>query len=314
VQAIERFVETKRLDLVKFEKGQRKDDVAQEYLAAFAGEEGVLFVGKAQEKAGVFRAEKRRNADDGSTYPRIDRSTTPVNHYYFYILDRDFGPLLIKVCSCFPYAIKVRLNGHEWLTRQLTQRGIAYEPLDNGIRSTEAAARVQRIASTLDAPKIDAVFRTWLRRLPHPFTAAHRVGDHRVLALMQALCLFALSPVGFRHRDVRTHLAQLFAAISISTRPVTPHTTCAVCGYTDSSNGSRAATAIGSPNSAPAWRCSRCASTPRLPPRRVAATRRYTPRLPSLRAPRRRARQTPRRGTPCCLTHLTQVLTSPSPL
>ena len=35
------------------------------------------------------------------------------------------------------------------------------------------------------------------------------IGDRRVLALMQALCLFALSPTGFRHRDVRTHIAQL---------------------------------------------------------------------------------------------------------
>ena len=55
VDAIERFVETEGLDLVTFEKGQRKDDVAQEYLASFEGDEGVLFVGKAQEKASVFR-------------------------------------------------------------------------------------------------------------------------------------------------------------------------------------------------------------------------------------------------------------------
>src|SRR5437870_2832893 len=47
-------------------------------------------------------------------------------------------------------------------------------PLGNGIRSTDEAARVQRIANELDAAKIDAVFRQWLRRLPHPFTAAHR--------------------------------------------------------------------------------------------------------------------------------------------
>ena len=72
------------------------------------------------------------------------RSTTPVNHYYVYILDRDFGPLFIKFCSYFPYAVKVCLNGHEWLKRQLTPRGIPYEPLDNGIRSTVEAARVQR--------------------------------------------------------------------------------------------------------------------------------------------------------------------------
>ena len=66
VGAMERFAETAGVDLVTFEKHQRKDEVAQAYLASFTGEEGVLFVGKAQEKASVFRTEKRRNADDGS--------------------------------------------------------------------------------------------------------------------------------------------------------------------------------------------------------------------------------------------------------
>jgi len=32
VTAIERFVETEQIDLVTFEKGQRKDDIAQQYL------------------------------------------------------------------------------------------------------------------------------------------------------------------------------------------------------------------------------------------------------------------------------------------
>lgn len=201
VQAIERFVETEGVDLVTFKKGQRKDDLAQDYLAAFRGDEGVLFVGKAQEKASVFRTEKRRRPD-GSTYPWIYRSTTPVNHYYVYLLDRDFGPLFIKFCSYFPYAVKICLNGHEWLKRQLTQRGITYEPLDNGIRSTEDAARVQRIANTLDAPKIEAVFRKWLRRLPHPFLAAHRAAGYRYqLSILQAE--FALTQVLDRPRTGR---------------------------------------------------------------------------------------------------------------
>src|ERR1700694_2418159 len=127
VTAIERFVETEQIDLVTFEKGQRKDDIAQQYLAAFTGEEGVLFVGKAQEKARRFRTEKR--GDGRAMYPWIIRSTAMPNHYYFYIVDRDFGPLFIKVCSYFPYAAKLCLNGHEWLKRQLTRRGIAYEAL-----------------------------------------------------------------------------------------------------------------------------------------------------------------------------------------
>jgi hypothetical protein len=193
VEAIERFVATQGIDLVTFEKGQRKDDVAQQYLATFKGDEGVLFIGKAQEKASVFRTEKRRDAA-GKRYPWIIRSTAMPNHYYVYILDRDFGPLFIKFCSYFPYPAKLCLNGHEWLKRQLTQRGIPFEPLDNGIRSSDEGGRVQRIADTLDAAKIDAVFRKWLRRLPHPFAPAHRAAGYRYqLSILQSE--FALTQV-----------------------------------------------------------------------------------------------------------------------
>src|SRR5437867_6755829 len=37
VDGMARFVDTEEVDLVTFEKGQRKDDVAQEYLATFEG-------------------------------------------------------------------------------------------------------------------------------------------------------------------------------------------------------------------------------------------------------------------------------------
>ncbi len=201
VKAIEGFVEREGIDLITFEKRQRKDALAQRYLAAFTGEEGVLFIGKAQEKTSVFRTEKRRDAH-GKTYPWIIRSTAMPNQYYIYILDRDFGPLFIKFCSYFPYAAKLCLNGHEWLKRQLTQRGIPFEPLDNGIRSSDESARVQRIADTLDAAKIEAVFRKWLRRLPHPFLPAHRAAGYRYqLSILQAE--FALTQVLDRPRTGR---------------------------------------------------------------------------------------------------------------
>src|SRR5215510_13930237 len=61
IGAIESFTQANRIPLFTFAKGQRKDDVAAEYLADFDRPEGVLFVGKAQEKTPVFRTEKRRH-------------------------------------------------------------------------------------------------------------------------------------------------------------------------------------------------------------------------------------------------------------
>jgi hypothetical protein len=174
IQAIDAFTAARAIPVVTFAKKQRKDDVAAEYLACFDQPEGILFVGKAQEKTPVFRTEKRKNPKTGQGYPWIVRSTAMVNHYYFYCVDEDFGPFFLKFCSYFPYNAKLCLNGHEYLKRQLAKAGIAFEALDNGVLSCDNPQRLQQIADGLDAARIDALLRKWLARLPHPFTAADR--------------------------------------------------------------------------------------------------------------------------------------------
>jgi hypothetical protein len=79
--AMHRFARVHRVPWVDFVKGQRKDDVMHEHLAGFTGTEGVLFIGRAQEKTALFRTEKRRDAE-GRTYPWIVKATGLVNHFY----------------------------------------------------------------------------------------------------------------------------------------------------------------------------------------------------------------------------------------
>ncbi len=55
VQAIEQFVKDEQIPMVSFRKGQRKDAVAAELRAKFPRREGVVFVGKAQEKSTIYR-------------------------------------------------------------------------------------------------------------------------------------------------------------------------------------------------------------------------------------------------------------------
>ena len=175
VAAIERFVKDQRIDLIRFQWGERKDDRAQDYLRRFSGTEGVLFVGKAQEKARVPRTERSRNANSDSTYPWLMSSTAFVNYYYFYVVDEDFGPCFIKFCSYFPFNAKLCLNGHEYLKWQLTRGGIAFEELDSGILSCADPRRMQQLSDGLTSARIDALLRKWLARLPHPYNSADRV-------------------------------------------------------------------------------------------------------------------------------------------
>src|SRR2546425_572057 len=194
VDSVESYVRSEELDVVTFEKKQRKEDVAAEYRTRFRGNEGVLFVGKAQEKAAVFRTERSRDPHTGVSNAWLYRSTAMVNQYYFYALDRDFGPFFLKFCSYFPYNAKLCINGHEYVKRQLEHRQIGFEALDNGILSCEDPVELQRICDELSASHVDALFRKWLRRLPHPFTAKDRATGIRYdLSILQAE--FALTQV-----------------------------------------------------------------------------------------------------------------------
>jgi DNA-binding PadR family transcriptional regulator len=187
VARLEQFARDAGIPLIRFEKGQRKDDVAQQYLARFEGRDGLLFIGKAQEKTPVFRTERRRHPKTGQSYAWIVPSTGMVNHYYCYGVDEDFGPFFLKFCSYFPYNAKLCINGHEYLKRQLQQRGLTFEALDNGVRTCEDPKRLQRLADTLSAEKIDAFLRKWLKRLPHPFTPKDRQAGYRYrLSILQA--------------------------------------------------------------------------------------------------------------------------------
>ena len=150
-------------------------------------DEGVLFVGRAQEKAGVWRTQRRYNPATGDSYAWLVRSTAFINFFYFYCVDADFGPFFLKFGTYFPYTAKLCINGNEWAKRQAAKAGIGFEPLDNGFAACEDVPAVQAICDSLGPTHIDALLRKWLAILPHPFTAEDEAAGYRYeLSILQA--------------------------------------------------------------------------------------------------------------------------------
>lgn len=145
---IDEFADRNHVPVVHFRPKERKDDVAKRHFARFHKPEGVVFIGVAQEWDNVFRSKPVRRK---GPFPGFDffRTRAPVNQYYFYIKDRDFGPGFIKFSSYAPWGVKVCLNGHEWAKQQLRRRGVRFEPLDNGFLSCEDPDRLQKICDRL---------------------------------------------------------------------------------------------------------------------------------------------------------------------
>jgi hypothetical protein len=186
IKSIRDFLQQEGLELVRFKKGQRKDEVLQRKLRTFHKEEGVIFVGVAQEKVRVPRT-TRKGLPGGGTIPWIMYSTALVNVYYFYCRDKDFGPFFLKFCSYFPYSAKLCLNGHEYLKCQLSRQGVAFQAMDNGLLCCADLPAAQRISDGLSDSKIEAFFRKWLARLPHPYSAKDRKAGYRYdLSVLQA--------------------------------------------------------------------------------------------------------------------------------
>jgi len=178
VRKIERFIKQYEVPVVHFNKGDKKEEIAREYLDCFDEEQGVVMVGIAQEKVSSFRSyQKDRGKPRRPGQPpcyAFYRGSVQVNQYYFYILDRDFGLCFIKFSSYVPFTVRIWVNGHEWTKRQLDQAGIGYQALDNGFLSCDDPEALQNMCDSFSAEHIEVFFRKWLRRLPHPFTKADR--------------------------------------------------------------------------------------------------------------------------------------------
>lgn len=175
VKQIERFAAEHEIAVVRFGKGESKEQTARGYFdqAEAEGRTGCVLVGVAQEKASAWRG-WRDGGPDGHPHFCFGRQTVFVNHYYFYILDPEWGPSFIKACSYAPFPVWLYLNGHEWAKRQAIKQGLGFTALDNGFRDCADAQALAALCDRLAARDVEAFLRRWQARLPSPFSAADR--------------------------------------------------------------------------------------------------------------------------------------------
>jgi len=123
----------------------------------------------AQEYQWVFSA-KNRSSTPGVVSFDFVKEERRVGMYYFYVLDAEFGPGFIKICTYFPYPAKVWMNGHEWAKRQARRDGLGFGELANGFSSCEDQARLQAICDRFGPKDIQSFFDRWTSVIPTPFT------------------------------------------------------------------------------------------------------------------------------------------------
>jgi hypothetical protein len=157
----------------------RKVDRVRPYLERAERESrfGVVAIVTAQEIQWVFDG-RRRSGMPEPAHITFERTERRVGVYYFYVLDREFGPGFIKICTHFPYPAKVWLNGHEWAKRQAAEQGIPFVPLSNGFADCDQPERLQAICDRFGPMDIQAFFDRWITAIPTPLTQADRAAGY----------------------------------------------------------------------------------------------------------------------------------------
>jgi len=164
------------IPLIRFKAGERKADVMAPYLqaAAATGRSQVAAVGCAQEFQLVWTARRRDTDPAGCPQFSFTKEQRRVSVFYVYIFDTQMGPGFIKICTYFPYPVKVWVNGHEWAKQQARKLGVGFTGLSNGFASCQDPALLQRICDRFGPGHVQAWFDRWMAQIPLPLEAADR--------------------------------------------------------------------------------------------------------------------------------------------
>ena len=129
------------IEFIRSRKSGRKEDRVQEILQQRGEEPGLVCILSAMEPCSTYQP--WHNKKNHKTYLKPDDGKCL--HYYFYFIDQDLGLCSLRVPTWCPFRLQCYCNGHSYLARQMTKRGIEYRVLDNAfgwISDFEAAQKL----------------------------------------------------------------------------------------------------------------------------------------------------------------------------
>jgi hypothetical protein len=140
-----------------------KEELARQIARQDGIEEGLICVLSAVESC--FSYEVRRDA----TRRRLELRGRPQKclHYYFYLQDRQFGFMHLRLQTWLPLSVHIAINGREWLIRQLEGEGIGYRRADNCLLELADPERAQELCNRQTKTGWKAAFLRLLREF-HP--------------------------------------------------------------------------------------------------------------------------------------------------
>ena len=156
-----------------------------------------------------------------------------VVQYNFYINDRNWGRMFVRMCPYLPFSARICLNQHHWLASRLSENGIRFKQLANAFLKCAAPDRLQALANSLSPRDLLTCGHKWLAQLIPFFSAREREEAgcrHRLFFSQVEFCdnlVFrrrsALDTLGERLLDANRTIGQPNKITMIFGRRITKH-------------------------------------------------------------------------------------------
>ena len=157
-----------KVPILEDPEGRREDIVAPYF--SHAKPDQIVAIIKAREPAHILISIGGRE----SRGCHLERTRRWVMQYNFYLQDREFGPMFIRMCPYFPFPARLCLNQHHWIAEQLKKRGVRFCKSDNSFSACADPEMLQGIADELLPGHLISRARKWLGYLTPFFTREER--------------------------------------------------------------------------------------------------------------------------------------------
>jgi len=124
--------------------GERKSEIAAEYLPEDAKFRGVFAVLVGRAPASVWSVERF-----GTGGINLKRKQVWVNYYSFHVMDEEWGHVILRICGHPPFTSQVLLNGHEYVASQARRAGLEFRKEGNCFTEVSSARGLSQVADTL---------------------------------------------------------------------------------------------------------------------------------------------------------------------
>lgn len=154
--------ERHRIPWIECGAGDVKYEIARDLRPSDPKFRGVFAVLVGRAPAPVW--EVRRNERDQITDLRRPEHWPHVQHYYFQILDPQWGHVVVRLCGYAPWGAQVIVNGHEWVERAARRRKVNVVKAGNCFVEGTDYAAVDGLAAQLTGPPIGAALQALCAR------------------------------------------------------------------------------------------------------------------------------------------------------